>query len=288
MVKAGQALRRIEAAKEEIQRWQKDLKQQQAVAEQRNQLVLFGGQAPAEVRGPAKYEGRRVGMDFFQSPRGPPGDLRVAKDRVPGKHGLAGEYAGNRERENPWEWNALWEEMGIPGETRVALQQEAQADLARGAAQRRVIQDCGVYPAAQGEAMRKEAERLQKEFAIERGKLLAARMQQALVLDEMKNDVLQGRIKWVRENGQWRIQGRLGDDALILKARQGVEILNETPYGNTFSKVLYIVSLYSNDTRALTFENLCQTSTAPRVTGGRSASMKCSRSSGGYVLYLYI
>ena len=44
----------------------------QAVAKQRNQLVLFGGQAPAEVRGPAKYEGRRVGMDFFQSPRGPP------------------------------------------------------------------------------------------------------------------------------------------------------------------------------------------------------------------------
>lgn len=249
MVKAGQALRRIEAAKEEIERWQKDVNKQQALAKQRNQLVLFGGRAPAEVRGPAKYEGRRVGMDFFQSPRGPPGDLRVAKDRVPGKHGLAGEYAGNREQENPWEWNAMWQEMGIPGETRVALRQEAKDDLARGAAQRRVIQDRGVYPAMQGEAMRKEAERVQKEFAIERGKLLAARMQQALVLDEMRDDVLQGQIKWVRDNGQWKIQGRLGDDALILKARQGVEILNATPYGITFSKVLWTVNLHSKDTR---------------------------------------
>ena len=68
------------------------------------------------------------------------------------------------------------------------MQQEAAADLARGGAQRRVIQDRGVYPAVQGEALRKEAERLQKEFAIERGKLLAARMQQALHFDEMRDD----------------------------------------------------------------------------------------------------
>ena len=112
----------------------------------------------------------------------------------------------------------------------MALQQEAAADLARGGAQRRVIQDRGVYPAVQGEALRKEAERLQKEFAIERGKLLAARMQQALHFDEMRDDVLQGRIRWERENGQWKMQGRLADDGLILAARKGVDILNATPY----------------------------------------------------------
>jgi hypothetical protein len=85
-------------------------------------------------------------MDFFQDARGPPGDLRKAakEDLVPGKHGLAGEYAGNREKENPYEWNAQWEEMGIPGETRVGLEMEAEDDRKRGAPQRRVIQDRGV------------------------------------------------------------------------------------------------------------------------------------------------
>jgi hypothetical protein len=36
----------------------------------------------------------------------------------------------------------------------------------------------------------------QKEFAIERGKLLAARMEQALGFDDMRDAVLQGRICW--------------------------------------------------------------------------------------------
>jgi len=35
----------------------------------------------------------------------------VAKDFVPGKHGLAGEYAGNREKDNPFEWDAEWQDM---------------------------------------------------------------------------------------------------------------------------------------------------------------------------------
>lgn len=83
-------------------------------------------------------------MDFFQDARGPPGDLRKPRDDVPGRHGLAGEYAGNREKENPWEWNAQWEEMGIPGETRVGLEMEMEDDKKRGAPQRRVIQDRGV------------------------------------------------------------------------------------------------------------------------------------------------
>ena len=39
------------------------------------------------------------------------GNLRVAKDFVPGKHGLAGEYAGNREKDNPFEWDAEWQDM---------------------------------------------------------------------------------------------------------------------------------------------------------------------------------
>ena len=36
----------------------------------------------------------------------------------------------------------------------------------------------------------------QKEFAIERGKLLAARMEAALGFDDMRDAVLQGRIRW--------------------------------------------------------------------------------------------
>ena len=83
-------------------------------------------------------------MDFFQDARGPPGDLRKARDDVPGRHGLAGEYAGNREKENPWEWNIQWDQMGIPGETRVGLEMEQEDDRKRGAPQRRVIQDRGV------------------------------------------------------------------------------------------------------------------------------------------------
>ncbi len=211
----------------------------QAQNNQRHDLVQFGGPnpMPANPKGinyedgrPKNYEGRRVGMDFFLSPRGPPGDLRLPKDRVPGKHGLAGEFAGNREKDNPWEWNCQWEEMGIPGETRVALGLEVAADLARGAPQRRVVQDRGIYPAVQGEGLRKEAERQQKEFAIERGRLLAARMAQAVEFDGMRDQVLQGRIRWERNKGQWAIKGALGDDMLIVAARKGIELLNETAY----------------------------------------------------------
>ena len=189
--------------------------------------MQFGGAAPNNNY---KYEGRRVGMDFFQSPRGPPGDLKQPHDLVPGRQGLAGQYEGNREKENPWEWNCVWEEMGIPGETKVGLAMEAAADKARGAPQRRVVQDRGVYPAAQGEQMKAEAVRLQQEFAIERAKLLAARLQQALHFDDMRDDVIQGRIKWERNKGAWAIKGQIRDDNLILYARKGIEFLNETPF----------------------------------------------------------
>jgi len=58
----------------------------QAVHNERHRLVQFGGAAPnqanAQRGAPKKYEGRRVGIDFFGSPRGPPGDLRRAKDLV--------------------------------------------------------------------------------------------------------------------------------------------------------------------------------------------------------------
>ena len=93
-------------------------------------------------------------MDFFLNPRGPPDDLRRGKDGdYPGRYGLAGEYQGNRELANPWQWNCVWEEMGIPAETRKAL----EMDQARGMGGR-VVRDNGVYPAAQGDAMQKEAE----------------------------------------------------------------------------------------------------------------------------------
>ena len=237
MVKADAAAKRIALAKEEIQRWNKDVQKDKAAHNQRNQLINFGGVHP-EAPNPAaayRYEGRNVAMDFFQSPRGPPGDLRQLfypkdNDRFPGKQGLAGEYAGNREKENPFEWNAVWEEMGIPGETRVGLQMEAAADKKRGAPQRRVIQDRGVYPAVQGEALQREAIRVQQEFGIERAKLLAARMGQILAFDDMRDDVMKGRIVWERNKGEWAIKGQVRDDNLILLARKGVDFLNETPY----------------------------------------------------------
>jgi hypothetical protein len=51
-----------------------------------------------------KWEGRKVGIDFFRGPKGPPDDLRKEKDEYPGRFGLASEYAGDRNLVNPWEW----------------------------------------------------------------------------------------------------------------------------------------------------------------------------------------
>ena len=134
----------------DLNHWGKNLREDNAIARQRERMVKEGGMMD---NGNA-MEGRRVGMAFFRNPRGPPDDLRRGKDGdYPGRYGLAGEYQGNREFANPWQWNCVWEEMGIPAETRKAL----EMDQARGMGGR-VVRDNGVYPAAQGDAMQKEAE----------------------------------------------------------------------------------------------------------------------------------
>ena len=45
-----------------------------------------------------KWEGRKVGIDFFRSAKGPPDDLRKEKDEFNGRFGLATEFAGWIER----------------------------------------------------------------------------------------------------------------------------------------------------------------------------------------------
>jgi hypothetical protein len=142
---------RVRNAQAEIQRLKQQLQDAKAVFRERQDLIRNGGERKLGGRSEA-FEGRKVGIDFFQSPRGPPGpflppfpysrsvpamgerpasaaghvppqhateralhplsgDLRLVRDQLPGKHGLAGEYAGNREKDNPWEWDCEWQEM---------------------------------------------------------------------------------------------------------------------------------------------------------------------------------
>lgn len=129
----------------DLDHWGRNLKENQNLARHRERMVREGGDM---------FEGRRVGMDFFRNPRGPPEDLRRPKDQgFQGKYGLAAEYMGDRELANPWQWNCVWEEMGIPAETRKALERDEKKGLGG-----RVVRDNGIYPAAQGDARQKEAE----------------------------------------------------------------------------------------------------------------------------------
>lgn len=137
----------VKAAREDLQQWDLQLRAEKAEAKVRHRALIDGG-------GNKGWEGRKVGIDFFfRNPRGPPHDLRKDKDEFPGRYGLAAEYMGNRELVNPFEWNCVWEEMGIPFETRRALEREEKAGVGG-----RVVRDNGVYPAAQGDARQKEAE----------------------------------------------------------------------------------------------------------------------------------
>lgn len=107
------------AAKKDLKQWQLELQVDRQNAKVKDDLIRFGGDC--SVKTPAlifrfeksgagenqekkKWEGRKVGIDFFRGPKGPPDDLRKEKDEYPGRFGLASEYAGDRNLVNPWEW----------------------------------------------------------------------------------------------------------------------------------------------------------------------------------------
>lgn len=206
-----------------VQEWRNDLQGDRERARERNAMVRAGGK---DMQG-REWEGRRVGIDFYTSPRGPPGNLKDRHDvRGHGKQGLAPAYAGDREKENPWQWDCQWQEMGIPAETKRALAREKK--MGKGG---RIVYDMGIYPAARKEALDREAEFRQKDANLERGKLYEAWMKQAVLFEAMRDHVFQGRIKWERRNGRWLVAGDLGgDDLVILAADRGAELLNQTPF----------------------------------------------------------
>jgi hypothetical protein len=42
--------------------------------------------------------------------------------------------------------------------------------------------------------------------------------------------VIRRRLKWVRNNGKWQMDGEIADEQIALAARKGVDFLNETPF----------------------------------------------------------
>ena len=103
------------AARRDLKQWQLELHADSQNAKVIDDLIRLGGEPCASVlvnvnvsknTNPEKkkWEGRKVGIDFFRGPKGPPDDLRKEKDEYPGRFGLASEYAGDRNLVNPWEW----------------------------------------------------------------------------------------------------------------------------------------------------------------------------------------
>ncbi|EKX41078.1 hypothetical protein GUITHDRAFT_112811 [Guillardia theta CCMP2712] len=216
----------IQRAKDAIKALKNGLKVEKGVVEERNRLVQHGG----KQEGARQYEGRKVGIDFFQSPRGPPGDLRKRRDNHPGRQGLAGEYPGDRTKGNPWEWNCEWEEMGMPQETKAAMEAENRRVAGRGGQPGRLVYGRGIYPIVQGELIKAEAERKQKELNVNYGQVLAERCAQILQFEALRRDVFEGRVCWEKKDGRWTVKGHIEDDYLILAARKGIDLLNETPF----------------------------------------------------------
>eukprot|EP00960_Hanusia_phi_P041810 755161-Hanusia_phi.AAC.5 len=231
----------IQRAKDAIKALKNGLKVENGIVDERNRLVQHGGKR----EGARQYEGRKVGIDFFQSPRGPPGDLRRKKDNHPGKQGLAGEYAGDRTKGNPYEWNCEWEEMGMPQETKSAMEAENRRVLGGGGQPGRLVHGRGIYPIVQGELIKAEAERRQKELNVNYGQVLAERCAQILQFEALRRNVFEGRVCWEKKDGRlarpascpadlamyrWTVKGHIDDDYLILAARKGIDFLNETPF----------------------------------------------------------
>jgi hypothetical protein len=113
------------ALKNDLKRWDLELQADRHQAKVNDELIRFGGKVviidmvnssmcfifsnfvAGEGAGKKKFEGRKVGIDFFRGQKGPPDDLRKEKDLYPGRFGLATEFAGDRNLINPWEWLVL-------------------------------------------------------------------------------------------------------------------------------------------------------------------------------------
>ena len=85
--------------------------------------------------------------------------------------------------------------MGIPAETRTVLEREEREGKGG-----RVIRGNGIFAKAKGEVEDLEADRLRREAAVERVKLFAERLAMVVKYDELGEAVLDGKIRWRREN----------------------------------------------------------------------------------------
>lgn len=176
----------------------------------------------------------------------------------------------------------------MPEETRRAIERENRVGPMK-----RVVRDRGIFPAGNQAELDKAAVVMQEEANVERAKLLAARIAQAVHFEGQRDDVLQGHVAWVRERGRWRVRddNMRGGDAILQAARKGMDLLNETPFDfdrPEGERPCQPRALHAPHARVRVASDAAQTApgrgaeerpaTAGQGRTGRGGSTRCSRS----------